>query len=288
MLPSSLITFYLGVIAYSVASTLFFGALLSPRSAAPSRWGAPVLTLGAAAHAAHIVLTSFVTHVCPVASMHFALSSSALVMVLAFLGLRQRAKIDALGAFVGPAALTFLVASQFLSIPGGRAQVPRFWLSLHITANLLGVGVFLLAGAASGFYLVIERRLKQKRFGIALARLPSLELLDRLAFRLLILGYPLLTFGVVSGGFFYQALSTASWPVLVRALLGVVSWLLLGTVLFLRSMLRFRGRRSAWGTIAGVSCVVLILGIYLVRPGGTAPASPPETSERSSPAPGAL
>ena len=140
---------------------------------------------------------------------------------------------------------------------------------LHIAANLIGLGVFLVAGGSSGLYVMLERRLRQKKLGLspASSRLPPLEALDRAAHRLLLVGFPLLTFGVVTGAVFTQRVGEGGSAAVLRTVLGYATWGLLATVLLLRQIIGLRGRRAAYGTLAGVLCVLLVLLVYAVRGG---------------------
>ena len=80
------IAFFLGVIAYSVAATLFFIDLVRPDAAgARVHWAPRALVLGALAHAAHVVSASLLSRVCPVESLHFGLSFSGLIAVGVYL-----------------------------------------------------------------------------------------------------------------------------------------------------------------------------------------------------------
>jgi ABC-type uncharacterized transport system permease subunit len=268
------IAFYLGVIAYSAAATLYF-LELARREPAPLRaqWAPRVLGVGALLHATHIVVASLVTRVCPVESLHFALSLSALVAVGVYLLVNRRSKLHAMGAVVAPIALTFLVGAQFVGRdPSSVLPFSRTLLVMHIAANVLGLGLFLLAGAAGAFYLVQDRRLRQKKLLGAGSRLPALDSLDRSSHRLLLAGFPLLTFGVVTGAVFTQKLGELGGAELLRSLLGYATWVLLASVLVLRRLGGFGGRRAAYGTIAGVTCVLLVLLIYVVHPMGGAPS----------------
>lgn len=258
------IAFYFGVVTYAAASTLFFLDLW--RVPAEKRHlGSRLLLLAAVFHAAHVVTGSLLSRVCPVESVHFALSFTALIAVMAFLGLGRRFQLDALGVLIAPLALTFLLAAQFVSLDSSSAlDVPRSFLMLHITANVLGMGLFLLAGASGAFYVVEERRLKQKRLGFA-SRLPPLAALDRVSHRLLLAGFPLLTFGVVTGSMFVGHLTDVHGTAVLRSVLGYASWLLLALVLLLRRVGGWSGRRAAWGTLAGVACVVLVMLVYVFR-----------------------
>jgi ABC-type uncharacterized transport system permease subunit len=52
---------------------------------------------------------------------------------------------------------------------------------------------------------------------------------------------------------------------MARAAFGYLSWGLFGLVLLLRAAAGWRGRRAAYGTIAGFGFTVLVLLLYLVR-----------------------
>src|SRR3954470_8064159 len=139
------IAFYLGVIAYSAASTLFFLDLARQTTPARSAWGPRVLAAGAALYGVHVVVASLVLKRCPVESLHFGLSFSALVAVAAFLLLRRHANLDPMGVLVAPIALTFLVGAQFVGVDlAPEALISRPLLVLHVTANVLGLGIFLV------------------------------------------------------------------------------------------------------------------------------------------------
>jgi len=269
MVELATIAFFLGVITYSAAATLFF-LDLARRQGAPiaPRWAPIALGIGATCHATHVVSASLLSRVCPVESIHFAMSLTALIAVVAYLALRRRFRLQAVGAFVAPVALTFLVGAQFVGIHGPKPGVPRSLLALHVTANLLGVGLFLLAGAAGVFYLLHENRLKQKRVGWLTGKLPPLDALDRTEHRLLLAGFPLLTLGIVTGAVFASGGLGDNLAEVLRAVLAYGTWLLVAAVLVLRVLAGWRGRRAAYGTIAGAVCVLLIIAIYVVRPGG--------------------
>jgi ABC-type uncharacterized transport system permease subunit len=255
--------FFLTVIAYSAASTLFFLDLIRP--GAKTAEAAPrVLAIAGVFHLLHITGASFLIQVCPVESLHFALSFSALLAVGAYAVLRRRLRVDALGALLGPLALAFLIGAEFVGERPASSIGAEPLLILHIAANVFGVGLFLLAGASGAFYVVEERRLKQGRFGLS-SHLPPLASLDRATHRLLLAGFPLLTFGIVTGSLFIGHLGAATGPDVARLLLGYTSWLVLGVVLIARRLVGWSGKRAAWGTLAGVGCVLLVMLVYVVR-----------------------
>ena len=266
VLPDILFSFT--ALTYLCASVLFVGYLLGATSAAVAMKIAPrLLAAGAALHAGQIVTASIVTHVCPVEGIHFAMSVVSMLVCVAYLVMRVRYRIDFVGAFVGPLALTSLLASRFVG--GGVMEPgPRFksaLLPLHVTMNLLGIALFSLAFAAACAYLVQENQLKNKRLEGIFQRLPPLDSLDKAEHRFLLAGFPLLTIGVLTGTLWAKRVEDGGAAEIARAAFGYATWLLFAAVLLLRAAAGWRGRRAAYGTIAGFGFAVLVLVLYLLR-----------------------
>lgn len=247
----SWVTFAVALLLYGASSALFYLDIAKQRGAGvggkppatPATRVAPML-LGAAAlgHAAYVGIASFVAHVCPIHSVHFLLSVASLFSTAAYLTLRRRSRIDALGLLVGPLGLAFLLGTYFLGKPGPEPKLSPVFITLHVLANLLGVALFLLAGGAAGLYLVQEKRIKQKRIGASIGNLPSLDTLDHAVHRFLVAGFPLLTMGIITGTYWAQKLETGSPDEVMRTILGYATWLLIAGVLLLRAAAGWRGR----------------------------------------------
>ncbi|HZU82297.1 MAG TPA: cytochrome c biogenesis protein CcsA [Polyangiaceae bacterium] len=265
-------------LSYLAASALFIAFLVGWPSGRPqslgvalARWAPRLVALAVPLHAAHIVLSSLVLHVCPVEGMHFAMSIVSMLAALAYVVARRRFRVDVVGAFVAPLALTFLLASRVVGA-GGPPKLRSAVLPFHVAANLLGVALFTLAFAAAVAYLVQERHLKRKDLHGIFERLPPLEALDRAEHRFLVAGFPLLTIGVLTGTLWAREVEAGGAAEIARAAFGYVSWALFGAVLLLRAAAGWRGRRAAYGTIAGFGFTVLVLALYVVRDAMTAQA----------------
>jgi ABC-type uncharacterized transport system permease subunit len=244
--------FLAGIVTYTVASTLFFVDIArSEGSRVAALWAQRALSAGVVFHGAHVVLRSFVLHICPVTSLPFALSLGGLAVGATFLVLRRRRGLAALGVVVAPLALMLLVGSQFVGEGNVSPSVPMMLIASHVAANLLGFGLFALAGAAGGLYLFQERRLKTKRHVITGGRLPALDVLDLTEHRLLLAGFPLLTFGVVTGSMLLRGFYQPGDDNLLRMGLALVAWGLMAWVLVMRAAAGWRGRRLAYGTLLG-------------------------------------
>jgi ABC-type uncharacterized transport system permease subunit len=286
----SAVSFGLALILYSAASLLFFlevarnkGATLgaSPRTDpmlgtpperradSKLRLAAVLLGFGAIAHAGYVTIASFIAHVCPIHSVHFMLSVASLLAVAVYLAARRRFHVDALGILVSPLGLAFLLGTYFLGKPGPEPKLSSSFIALHVMANLLGVALFLLAGGAAALYLVQEKRIKQKRPAL-FANLPPLTALDHAVHRFLIAGFPLLTIGIITGTWWARQLERGSPDEVMRIVFGYATWLLIAGVLLLRAAAGWRGRRAAYGTLAGFACATAVLMVYLLRPAAAA------------------
>lgn len=256
-----------------LAACVLFSAYLAGRGGDRTlAWAPRLVAVGATLHAVHIVVSSLVYRVCPVEGIHFAMSVVSMLACVVYVVARLRVRtIDVVGAFVAPLALTFLLASRFVPIEPSSTFKSAI-LPFHVAANLLGVALFTLAFAAAVAYLVQEHRLKQKRLSGAFQRLPPLDSLDRAEHRFLIAGFPLLTVGILTGTLWARHVEAGSAADVARAAFGYVSWLVFAGVLLLRAAAGWRGRRAAYGTIAGFSFTLLVLVLYLVR-GAMVPAA---------------
>jgi ABC-type uncharacterized transport system permease subunit len=253
--------FVVTALTYGAASLLFL-LYLAGREVEHMRLAPKLVGAGAMLHGAHIVASSLVLHVCPVESVHFMMSVMSMLMCVAYLAVRGRYRIEVVGAFVVPLALMCLLASRFV----GADVAPRFksaLLPVHVTMMLLGIALFSLAFAAAVLYLVQERLLKGKHLAGLFQRLPPLDSLDRAEHNFLLAGFPLVTIGVLIGTLWAGQIVHASD--VVRAVFGYAAWALIAGVLLLRAAAGWRGRRAAYGTIAGFGFAMLVLILYLLR-----------------------
>lgn len=251
------------VAIYLAASVLFIGELAG-HPLAPAGWAPRLVAAGVPLHAAHICVWSVVLHVCPVEGIHFALSVASMFACFAYVLARTRFRVDAVGAFVAPQALAFLLASRFVGPVESEPRLRSALLPFHVMSNLLGIALFTLAFAAAVAYLLQERHLKDKNFD-TFDRLPAVDALDRAEHRFLVAGFPLLTIGVLTGTIWAREVEAGGAAMIARAVLSYASWALIGGVLLLRAAAGWRGRRAALGTILGFGLTMIVVISYLVH-----------------------
>ncbi|HZI16006.1 MAG TPA: cytochrome c biogenesis protein CcsA [Myxococcus sp.] len=184
-------------------------------------------------------------------------SALAFLLLAIFLALDVRYRRPVIGAFLTPLAVTVLVPGLLLQ--GGQAPLPpgvrQPLLPLHISLALLGLAAFAVAAGVGVMYLLMERQVRAKRFGLLFSRLPSLEFLDTLNRRLVVWGFIALSITLATGAFFVTTGEGWNWDGKVIATL--VAWSVFAALVNARIFAGWRGRRVALLTMAGF-CLVLV------------------------------
>jgi ABC-type uncharacterized transport system permease subunit len=162
---------------------------------------------------------------------------------------------------IGLAVMPIAVGLLALAWIGGGTGVDDVeqggWvLATHAGLILAGFACFTVAAGAALVYLLEERRLKRRDVGLLRLRLPSLEALDRLASRVVIVGLALLSVGIVTG---LTQLESGDYDATMTVTVAV--WVLYTVALVLRREAGLRGRRYAWAVVLGFGLVAVVLPV---------------------------
>ena len=251
---------------YAVACILYLFRLTRGSERAPRAPGT-VFVAALGAHLAFLLLESPTGGDLPIADISQILSLSSFGIGIAFLLASYRFDVTILGAFVAPLSLMlFLAAGLGSSYAPVSPRVESAMLSLHILANILGLVSFAIAFVAGVAYLVQEGLLRRRQLTGAFQRLPSLGVLDTIGLRSVITGFPLLTFGMVTGTFWLVRSGGSQFY--VSQALGLVAWAIFAAVITLRVAAGWQGRKAAVGTMLGFVFTLLVLVGYAVRAAG--------------------
>lgn len=256
------VTFVFTIVGYLGSAVLFYLALLrSPDASSLLAWARRTLSFTVAVHLGDIILRSVVFEACPVLSAAFALSLAALSATIAFLIWARQRRVLSLGAIVAPIALGMFVASEVLTTGSSVAEVPGWFLALHVLLNLIAVALLVFGAAAAIAYLMQVGRLKAKRPGAAFAAFPGLSSLESIIERSLILGLGPMTLGVVSGAVFAERLSRGEIE-LARMSLAYTCWLTVACLLLGQRLIGWNGRKLAWGAVFAALLALAVVVLY--------------------------
>jgi cytochrome c-type biogenesis protein CcsB len=259
------------LVGYGLAAAGF----IADRAAGKPRWtgyAVALLALGAVFHALDLVARGLQAGNIPVADFAQSLSFLAWLTALSSLLLIVRLRMEVIGAFAAPGVM-IATAAAYRMMSGGRLILPAplrsVWLPIHVSLAFVGEALFVLAAMVSALYLFYESRLKSRRpLGAAGHAIPSLEKLDRINYRLLVWGFVMLSFAILTGAIWADATWGHFWSWEPRESLSLITWILYAGLLESRVTVGWRGRRAAALTIALFTVLVgSFVGVSLVYPG---------------------
>src|SRR5918992_398499 len=193
------VMFFMTTMVLYLGGTAFFSAYLVRRSEALSKVSLAFTGLGFLAHTVALLTRMMAAGHVPLTSSHEALSFFSWGLVLVFLWVEVRHQIHILGSFILPLAVISLLSAAALPKEAPTLEPVLRTVWLHVTLSILGTVGFAVAFVAGLMYLIQERLLKSKRFNVLYAKLPPLDFLDRLNQQSIVLGFPLLTLGIIVG-----------------------------------------------------------------------------------------
>ncbi|MEM8608182.1 MAG: cytochrome c biogenesis protein CcsA [Myxococcota bacterium] len=253
-------------VLYAIACILYL-ALLMRGSDSIRRLSGTAFVMALGGHLAFLLLESPTPTDFPLGDLSQVLSLASFGIGVVFLVASYRFDVSVLGAFGVPVALMLFLASGLGSnYAPVSAPVQSAVLMLHIAANVLGLVAFALAFGAGVAYILQERLLRRRQLSGVFQRLPSLDVLDTIGLRSVLTGFPLLTFGMVTGTFWILRGDTDGFY--VSQALGLLAWAIFAVGIVLRITAGWQGRKAAVGTIVGFICTLLVLFGYVVRAAG--------------------
>lgn len=175
-------------------------------------------------------------------------------------------RVHAAGLLLPPlVALAGFIAMTLLSADATpRAGRPEGLFLFHTTVSTLGMATLCVALAMSLIFLIQDRALKSHRTMRVLERLPSLDRCDQIGFQALVIGFVLLTVGIVTGLIVNASVHDRIWVPGAKQLFPMLAWAVFAVVLAGRYRAGLRGRTSAYWTITGVTLGLLsVVGMTL-------------------------
>ncbi|MBI5622346.1 MAG: c-type cytochrome biogenesis protein CcsB [Elusimicrobia bacterium] len=199
----------------------------------------------------------------PVNSFFGALSAMALAITATFVVVEGRHRLGILGAFVLPWACLAALGGVFrvhsmgdTEIYGLAPALQSYWMNIHPLVIMVAYAVFGNAFGVGVALLVQERQLRSKRPQELCYRLPSIEELDTLNYRLVAAGFPVLTVGIIMGGIWAHNAWGRFWGWDAKETWSLITALVYAVFLHQRLVKGWRGRKAVYTSMLGFACVV--------------------------------
>jgi ABC-type transport system involved in cytochrome c biogenesis permease subunit len=257
-------------LALYAAAFVAYGWHFARRSPMVGRSATTVLVAAVLAHTFVIGMETMESGQVPVGDATSAISMFVWLLAVSYLYTEVTTDERAMGVFILP-LLVALQAIPALKTADAevRASVLRGPLfGIHVSSLLLAYASFALACVIGITYVLLFKEIKAKHLGFFYARIPSLQVLDKMNQRAIIFGWIFLTIGILAGAAFafqartlpssadvpqMQAMSLAD-PKIVAAL---VCWAVYSFELFAARRIGWGGRRAAYLSAVGFAIVLL-------------------------------
>ena len=175
--------------------------------------------------------------------------TGALAFTAAYLGALRKYDLRWLGLFVSISVLLALgTAVTVLYVPSAPL-VPALksaWLVIHVSTAIISGGIFLLSNIIAGAFLFLDSMEKKGERAPWAKRLPSLDVLDQLSYRLVAFVFPLWTFSVIAGAIWAESAWGRYWGWDPKETWAFITWVAYAAYLHARVTIGWRGRRAAW------------------------------------------
>ena len=175
--------------------------------------------------------------------------TGALAFSSAYLFALKKYKLRWLGLPVALSVLLTLGTAVTLLYRPSAPLMPALkspWLVIHVSAAIISGGVFLLANCIAATYLILDRYEQKGLRPVWAEKLPTLEALDNLSYRLVALVFPLWTFSVIAGAIWAEAAWGRYWGWDPKETWAFITWVGYAAYLHARITVGWKGRRAAW------------------------------------------
>jgi cytochrome c-type biogenesis protein CcsB len=263
-LPFSSQTFFnISMAIYLICSLgyLVFAATRSHRMGTLCTY---LLLLGLLLHSAGLVFRWVETHqtgygYVPLSNMYESLIFFSWAIILIYLMLEFKYRQKIIGVFVTPFA--FLAIALTSIIPGVDAKITPLvpalqsnWLAIHVITCFLGYASFAVSFGISVLYLAQDKRSRGEKERSQW--LPSPSVLDEINYRSIVIGFPMLTLGIVTGAAWANYAWGSYWSWDPKETWSLITWFVYAAFLHARLTRDWRGRKAAILSIVGFSAVL--------------------------------
>lgn len=194
----------------------------------------------------------------------------AVILALFVMYLMRHRPVPGLDWFVMPIVIMLLVGAAIF----GRVEYQQYqplvghtWEWVHRVSSYTGTIAFAIGAAGGAMYVYTSRRLRKKE--LRGPKMASLERLEKLMMRAVVLGFALLTVGLVTG--FGRMIDSGRETPYAKMLLATGAWLVYAIVMHAPINPRFRGRRAAVLSMLGFGLIIgtIVAVEFMPTPAGT-------------------
>lgn len=188
----------------------------------------------------------------PLSNLYESLVFFAWAIVLGLLIVRSRFGADLVVVMGLPVAF-IVMASTFLVDSSIRPLIPALqsnWLVVHVVTCFLGYAGFTASFIAALLLLLV------RRWPYAAEHLPEARVLDEIVYRSVVVGFSLLSVGIITGAAWAEHAWGSYWSWDPKETWSLITWMVYAAFLHARLARGWSGGRMALLSILGFACVL--------------------------------
>ena len=166
-------------------------------------------------------------------------------------------QLHSLQAFVLPPAALFALFPGFFAQSQVMPDASAKLFIVHIAIALLAYSLFTFAALHALLMTIAERSLHNKPTMFKLPNFPPLLVMETLLFRVITIGFVLLTLTLISGMLFSEEIFGKPLQFSHKIVFSIASWLIYGWLLFGRYQYGWRGKKAINLTLWGFGLLLL-------------------------------
>lgn len=255
-----------GALAFYSAASACAIAYLFLKNEKVSRWMLGFLSAGVALHLGSFGfrLEDFWRipenrYFMPINSFFGALSYLSMAVAIVFFVVEREHRLGILGAFVLPWTVVGLGAAVIYADPAIAGLVPAlqsYWINIHPMVLMTAYAAFANAFGVGLALLIQDWQIKSRRPSELCYRLPSIEELDALNYRIIVAAFPVLTVGILMGGVWAYSAWGRFWGWDPKETWAFITAMIYAGYLHMRFVKGMRGRKAVYVSMAGFAAVV--------------------------------
>lgn len=224
----------------------------------------PLLLFLVVVHGLYLIFRTILFEHPPMTNVFEIFSNIAFCVTLAYAFIEFRTRVTGTGYFILILPFFFqLISSIFVK---DLTEVPEVLrsnlLAFHVTSALLGYASITISAVYGLLYLMLYHDIKSTKFSVIYKRLPNLELLERMSYSGIALGFVMLTIAIAVGLLWLPRAGlqySYTDPKLVGTL---VIWTIYAIGLVAKKVVRWQGRKiivlSMFGFIIAMFSMTII------------------------------
>ena len=255
------VLFFGSLLLYFAAAVLqFIGTLFKKDKVAKIAW--LIFLAGLAAQTAYLLVRGVTARRLPLSNQFEFATAFAWGIALMLLIVRLRLKADWLSVEVMP--MVFLVLSYAALQPREVTELmPALrsaWFGFHIGSAVFSYSAFIIAGCVGLRYLIVSKKGSADEL--------KLHQMDYLSYRMIALGFLLLTVTILSGALWAEQAWSAFWTWDPKEVWALITWIIYAVYLHLRLRGKRKGTVMAWYAMIAVPVVLFTFaGVNTIMPG---------------------